>query len=368
MSLSNEIDQRKAEIRPSSLSMSIGEIINLYKDGDLRIRPEFQRLFRWTLQQQSQLIESILLGIPIPSIFVAADEEGRWDLVDGLQRISTILRFVGELNDPENKPLPASILQGTKFLPSLEGVTFEERDDGTGPSLGITQRRDFKRSKLQVEILERGSDEFSKFELFKRLNTGGSPAEQQEVRNCVLFSLNPRFFSWIESLSQVQSFRATTSLSDRSLREQYDKELVCRYLSLALKDTTNLQRIGDISTYVDNELEAMARDGSFTYDWWEDNFIKTFDLIHQVYSDNCFRKWDWDTGTFKGGFIISAYESVALGVSANIDVLSGDIASPQDRLKQLFSHADIEKWTGSGRRASERIRYTVPIGREIFTP
>ena len=69
--------------------MSFGEIMNLYEDGELVISPDFQRLYRWESYQKSKFIESILLGIPLPPIFVFQDDDNTWELVDGLQRLST---------------------------------------------------------------------------------------------------------------------------------------------------------------------------------------------------------------------------------------------------------------------------------------
>ena len=105
MSLQNEIDLKSKEIHTENLSMSIGEVISMYNDGDLDIHPEFQRFYRWTLNQKSKLIESILLNIPIPSIFVAQRKDGVWDVVDGLQRLSTIFEFIGVLKDEYHKKL-----------------------------------------------------------------------------------------------------------------------------------------------------------------------------------------------------------------------------------------------------------------------
>jgi uncharacterized protein with ParB-like and HNH nuclease domain len=78
--------------------MSIGEIINLYKEKEVVIDPDFQRIFRWDIIQKSRLIESILVGIPLPSIFIQQRDDGVWDIIDGLQRLSTILEFTGELS------------------------------------------------------------------------------------------------------------------------------------------------------------------------------------------------------------------------------------------------------------------------------
>ena len=96
--LQNQIDTARMQVHTDSYPMSIGELINLYDDGELDIHPEFQRIYRWTDEQKSKLIESILLGIPLPSIFVAQRQDGIWDVVDGLQRISTILSFLGKMH------------------------------------------------------------------------------------------------------------------------------------------------------------------------------------------------------------------------------------------------------------------------------
>ncbi len=85
MGLQEEIDARRAEIRSDSYGMSIGELISLYRDEELDIHPEFQRFYRWSVGQKSRLIESLLLGIPIPQIFVFQRPDGVWDVVEGMQ-------------------------------------------------------------------------------------------------------------------------------------------------------------------------------------------------------------------------------------------------------------------------------------------
>jgi len=92
-SLLKQIEDARMQVHTDSYPMSIGELVNLYDDGELDIHPEFQRVYRWSEEQKSKLIESILLGIPLPSIFVAQRKDGIWDVVDGLQRISTILSW-----------------------------------------------------------------------------------------------------------------------------------------------------------------------------------------------------------------------------------------------------------------------------------
>lgn len=207
-----ELQDARQSVATDGYPMSIGELTNMYRDGELLIEPQFQRLFRWDDAQKSKLIESILVGIPLPSIFVAQDAAGRWELVDGLQRVSTLLQLQGLLPEDQYEPLT---LSGTKYLPSLEGLTW----DGDN-SLSSTQRLDIKRSKMDVKIVKRESDPKTKFDLFQRLNSFGSPLSTQEIRNALLVGISSDFVSWIRTLAGYQPFAEVTQLSDRDLERK----------------------------------------------------------------------------------------------------------------------------------------------------
>src|SRR5882724_8867541 len=98
--LKEEIDKAQRLVKTDAYQLSLGEVVNMYKNKEFIINPDFQRLFRWEIGQKSKLVESILLGIPLPSIFVFERDDSTWELIDGLQRISTLLEFMGELKDP----------------------------------------------------------------------------------------------------------------------------------------------------------------------------------------------------------------------------------------------------------------------------
>ena len=127
--LDQEIEDAKRLVKTDAYQLSIGELINMYRDGELIINPDFQRLFRWEIGQKSKLIESLLLGIPLPSIFVFEKEDAKWELIDGLQRLSTLLEFMGVLKNPETHELERpTALVATKYLPSLKQVVRERSD------------------------------------------------------------------------------------------------------------------------------------------------------------------------------------------------------------------------------------------------
>ena len=102
-SLIAKIDSVRNSLSTDRLDMSFGEIMNMYDRDEIIIDPDFQRLFRWDDYQKTRFIESLIIGIPVPPIFVAEDENGRWELVDGLQRISTVLSFFSLLKNLQEK-------------------------------------------------------------------------------------------------------------------------------------------------------------------------------------------------------------------------------------------------------------------------
>jgi len=220
MSLEDEIKKARKEIVADGYEMSVGEIISLYKDEDIIIHPDFQRLFRWKEGQKTRFVESLLLGIPIPPIFVFQNEDGVWELIDGLQRLSTIFEFVGIRRLPDGEIDSPSFLEGTKFLPSLSGKYWNPTSDEADDGIGRVNQREIKRSRIRVEILKKESDPSAKYELFQRLNTGGSPLSNQEVRNCVAVMLNKKFYEWLKACAvyAIQLPRRTQPQKNRRIR------------------------------------------------------------------------------------------------------------------------------------------------------
>jgi hypothetical protein len=115
MELEQQIDQKIGEVRTEPLDLSFGEIVNLHANKELVIQPEYQRLFRWSPEQKSRLIESILLELPIPQIFVIENQDGVYELIDGLQRVSSVLQFI----EPSQLDLDEFALQGCDIVPDL---------------------------------------------------------------------------------------------------------------------------------------------------------------------------------------------------------------------------------------------------------
>jgi hypothetical protein len=365
--LQQQIDAKRTQIHSDQYSISIGELANLYRDGEVDIHPEFQRFYRWDDEQKSRFIESILLGIPIPSIFVAQRDDGKWDVIDGLQRLSTIFQLMGLLKDEHGHQVAPLRLTRTKYLPSLDNMVWEKANEllSVSPALSPAQQLFIKRAKLDVKIILRQSDVTAKFELFQRLNTGGAELSAQEIRNAMLVAANQPFYRWMKDLAACPGFNDCVLLSERASAEQYDLELVLRFLVFRRVQEHDLRNIGDLGEFLTDRMLALSPEFTEFKDTEKAAFTKTFDLLASTAAGNAFRKYDLDRRKFTGGFSISAFEVVALGVGYNIDSLDPKL-DIMAAIKAIWSNHDFLNSSGSGVNASVRIRKTVPLGRKQF--
>lgn len=367
MSLIEQIEEKRKEIHTDAYPMSIGELINLYTDKELDIHPEFQRIYRWSEVQKSRLIESILLGIPLPSFFVAQREDGIWDVVDGLQRLSTIFSFLGIYKNENDEVEPPLILKGTEYLPALEGMAWSET---TSPNkyFTIDLQRTFKREKVDLKIIKKESDDQTKYELFQRLNTFGSSLSDQEVRNCLLIMIDRTFYEWIKDLATYEPFLNTLTITSRQFDEQYHLELALRFLILKDAAVADLRGIPDIGDYITKAIKKIASDAHYDRTEAAAKFKKTFDILYSALEDNAFRKFH--NGKYTGGFSLSIFEVIALGLGNNIDAY--DATNPAhfqkviDVSKTLAQEDRYAAKSGSGYKASDRLPHILPLGIELL--
>lgn len=372
MTLQEEIDEKAREIHTDSYPMSIGELISLYRDDELDIHPEFQRFFRWTLLQKTKLIESILLGLPLPPIFVSQRDDGVWDVVDGLQRLSTIFEFVGILKDENGNLYPPSELTKTKYLPSLGGKIWES-DDSNG-SLTSAQRLELKRGKMNVQIIKKESDPNIKYDLFQRINTLGTRLSDQELRNCLLIMINRDFYDWLNNLAKYEPFTNCIVLSDKSIKEQYNLELALRFIIFKNVDIEDMQGFVFLAEFLTEKMTKFAESPSFDKEKEEQIFKDTFDFIDKTLSEYAFKRYNFDKERFEGKFLLSAYEAIGIGVGSNIDewktkTIDDDlIKDVKDRAISLWANETYMDNMGSGSNFNTRIPVIVPLGKSIFKP
>lgn len=361
--LKDAVDKKRREISSDNISMSIGEILNLYKEEELDIHPEFQRVFRWFPEQKSRLIESMLLGIPLPPIYVATNEAGVWEVIDGVQRLSTIFEFMGELSGPsadsdELVKREELVLESTKHLPELAGVRYSKMDTAL--------KLEFKRTRLDVKVLARESEGSSgKFDLFERLNTYGQPLSPQELRNCILVSLNADMFRWLKELASDEAFRYCTLLSEAQLLERYDMDLVLRFLTCR---DASAGEIGDVHEFLRDKMEEIASSRVFDFEAEANTFKEVFAYLNEKLSGDSFRAWNAVREEFRGGFTLAGFEGIGFAIGKHWSAvrLAGDRFNVVEYVKAVWQEPEYTK-SFSGLRARERMARVIPAAERVIS-
>ncbi len=262
-----------------------------------------------------------------------------------------------DVDSPKLEQKPALTLEATKHLPTLHAATFE----GMDPAL----RLEFKRTRLDIKVLAREQNGTStgKFDLFERLNTYGEPLSPQELRNCVLVSLNPHMFRWLKDLAADTHFRSCALLSEAQLLEKYDMDLALRFLTL--RDAEPRQ-IGDVHEFLREEMEKIALNKDFDYIGEEERFRTVFKFFDENLNGNIFRPWNDRQKTFRGGFSLAAFEGLALSIGRHWQ----DIRRVKTRfdveglIKGLWG-TPAYKGGFSGLRARERMVRVSPVAEQF---
>lgn len=353
MEIGKEIQRYRQEIKSERMDMSFGEIINMYKDKEIIISPEYQRAFRWDEKRQSDFIESILLGIPFPSIFVAANPDGKWELIDGLQRVSTVLAFFNELKDENGVPYPKN---GLKLV---EGSMVKGLKDITIDTLPLEYKLQIKRTPCRVEVILKESEFKMRYELFKRLNTGGEGLSRQEIRNCIFRGVDSRYSEFVASLSSDQIFREIITVSKANEEMMYYDELVLRYLTLKNMGTRYSQM--NIQDYMDDYLEKQCEE--YNNDSVNSDRV-LFGNIMQVLEKLK------DKDIFKLGkryFTTSMYDAIMLSLSEDsVDLNAINYEELGDKITELKMDSDFNRYVGSASSNPTSITNKVRIAKKIL--
>lgn len=353
--LLNELAIERKNIKTDSYDMSIGEIISLYNDGDLKLNPAFQRLYRWDQEHKVRFIESILIGIPIPQIFVAQKDDGKWDIVDGVQRISTLLQLVGVL--PNYEPL---VLDGTEYLPSMKDMTWETMPNDI--------KRILKRARIGVNIILTENSIDSQYELFQRLNTGGVSLESQEIRNCLIIMLNESYYNKINELKNYEPFRKCLTLTEEKLKVEYHMELIVRYL-IAKRNKVNYSKYNiskeKLSNFLDREMVFLIQDTEFDIDEEIELFKKTFTYLANEIGSNVFKKYIIEKDKFEGQFSSTSYEAILVGVAENLDILKEKNIT--NKIKNLYLEEKFKDYAKRGAKAINQFKDLNDFSREYFS-
>jgi hypothetical protein len=328
------VQKQVKQIQTSSLDLSFNELLDMYVSEELTIDPEYQRAFRWSEGKESRFIESLVLGMPIPPLFVIELDDAKYELIDGLQRLSSYFHFRGalelEIFDRHIVRGQGLILRECDIVKELNGLQHDR--------LPIAMQIRLKRHFIRVEVIRKDSDQRLRYHMFKRLNTGGENLSEQEIRNCTVRLLEggATFMRFLAELSRTPRFMlCTENLTEEAYQQKFDQELVLRFF--AFKNNRD-EYVHDVSDFMTDYMESIADPEvgtPFDYEVEREVFLRTFATLATLLEDRAFG-WMNRSGTIVRGFAVYHYEAFTLGIQPFLDRVDLTNAAQMDTLRNVM--------------------------------
>lgn len=265
--LQEQVDTQKRKVDFDTYDITVKEIINMVAEKIIDIAPEYQRLFQWRDDRQSKFIESVLLGIPIPSLFMATNPDGTWEVIDGVQRLSTLIHFSDNDNAKERTDISGNlILKDLGKLSSFNNKSFADMPKNI--------QMNFYLKPIKVTTLSDKSDKKVRFDLFERLNTGGLRLSDQEIRNCIY---KGEFREFIKDLAQNDYFRKVVKLPKNKEDNATYEELVLKFFAY-LNDQKSF--VHSVVDFLNDYMEKVTK--KFDYNSNREIFEYVFSTLASV--------------------------------------------------------------------------------------
>ncbi len=266
-----EIPKEVRNLRTQSFDKSVRDLVASIREGDIDLDPDYQRNYLWDNKKASLLIESILLNIPIPVIYVAENDQSQWNVIDGLQRLYSLFRFYN--NDFK--------LTKLEVLSELNGLTYF--------NLPPKAQRMLSNGMFRVVVLLAESHPEIKYDVFMRLNTGAIKLNEQELRNCLYRgSLN----NFIKLARENEKFLKCLKLA-KPHKRFVDAEIILRFLALhEAVDIPNrtIHYPGRMKNFLNDFMEKHQNASDQKISEFDSIIKKTMDNLFLVYGDAAFRR------------------------------------------------------------------------------
>lgn len=246
--MQKQLDEARRKVDVDVYTITVRELLAMVERKELHRAPEYQRKFRWNDEAESRLIESLLLGLPVPNIFVATNDDGSWEVVDGLQRVSTLIHFAPAdsrdlIEIDRTGPLQ---LSGLRKLSEFNGLTFDR--------LPSSVQLNFTKRGIGVTALSDKSDPATRYDTFERLNRGALALSPQEIRACIY---EGPFNTVIRELASWGPFKNLVKLQKADENNATREELVLKFFAY-LNDREGFT--GSVDTFLTNYMERNSND------------------------------------------------------------------------------------------------------------
>ena len=334
--LLTQLDKQRRKVDFDTFDISVKELVSMAETEIIDVAPEYQRQFRWPAKNQSKFIESVFLGIPVPSLFMAANKDGSWELIDGVQRLNSLIHFTGAEDQIKKFDFDGNlVLEGLEILTQFNGAKFSDLP-------GSLQLK-FALRPLKVTTLSDKSDLKVRFDLFERLNTGGIKLTEQEIRACVF---RGEFNDFIKDLAEDEDFNAVVNMKSTASNDGTREELVLKFFAY-LYDAEKFDH--SVIDFLNNYMEEAST--KFNYKKNRKIFNDTFSQLSAVLPEGIRRGNRTLTP-------INLYEAISIGaakaISEGHNIEESDLSGwiNDKELTKLTSGA-----TNSRKRVEARINY-----------
>lgn len=291
------------DIRTWGKDLSLRELITMYDEGEL-IKPELQRRYVWDKKMASKFIESVLMGLPVPSIFLA-NYEGKQLIIDGYQRIMTVYDYVSK-GFFSNEKQPFKLMCKS---PKWEGKIFEE--------LSIEEQRRIKGTTIHTFVFEQikpEKDNTSMYQIFERINTGGRTLTPQEIRNCVY---QGSFNTMLMELNGNEEWRELFGSKKPDSRMR-DVEAILRFFAVRdILDSKVTEKRISLCKYLNLYMKHHKKDDVEQLNKMKQLFNKTLDIIYKFIGENAFH--NYVKGRYTNLFHPAIYDAIMVAISSCVD-------------------------------------------------
>ena len=330
------------------LKPTIDSLLGQWKKQILRT-PDFQRKFVWTLQQSSKFIESMLLGIPIPSLMFYQDAKSNQLVVDGQQRIKSIIYFIGDQSiDTKDLPKEERLrykfkLTGLSAGSRFEGKSFEDLDESDKNNLLYARTLD-----VNLIVLSNPENLSSVYYIFERLNTGGTPLKPQEIRNCICAG---KFNDFLIKLNEYAIWRKFFNES-KAVDHLQDVELILRFFALYDRIETYNSPMKD---YLTNYMKSMCNISDEEIMVKQELFTSTVDSVIKYLGSNVFKP--------NNGINSAVFDSIMLSFAKNLNNIPNDIKDKYDR---LCLNQEYMKYCGKSSGDNNSVRNRIQMANDYL--
>jgi hypothetical protein len=357
------------KIRITTKNFSLREVVEQIHDHEIDLAPDFQRDYVWKERQKTRLIESILLGIPLPAFYFNQDSSGKYQIVDGVQRLSTIALFMDDRHVLTRADL--------EYLQDLDGIVYTKLD--TAPF------RRFRSTQIVVHIIEPQTPDELKYDIFNRVNTLGSPLSAQEIRHAMSKGKSRGFLKFLSELPEFDEAtyehfwrRDPDGSWHRNSERMTNRELAlrfCAFRHFSIETYRSYQSLDsflvEFTRRLDGVSETHASIANEDLEILSSDFRRAMKSAHLILGKAAFRRWPLSQKR-RGPINRAVFESQAIALASH----STDVLLPHKEeilmaFRAAFDESEYSRavtvGTGDPRRVEVRLRRTSELIKEILS-